>query len=54
MEGLNADFIMNAEDLFDESDLFEDNEDKDAIRAAYEKIFKTKTGKHICSTMFGI
>lgn len=29
MEGLNADFIMNAEDLFDESGLFEDNEDKE-------------------------
>lgn len=29
MEGLNADFIMNAEDLFDGSDLFEDNEDKE-------------------------
>jgi hypothetical protein len=29
MEGLNADFIMNAEDLFDESKLFEDNEDKE-------------------------
>lgn len=29
MEGLNADFIMNAEDLFEESGLFEDNEDKE-------------------------
>ena len=29
MEGLNADFIMNAEDLFDGSGLFEDNEDKE-------------------------
>jgi hypothetical protein len=42
---LEADFLVN---------LFEDNEDKDVIRAAYEKIFKTKTGKHICRTMFGI
>lgn len=29
MEGLNADFIMNAEDLFDENSLFENNEDKE-------------------------
>lgn len=29
MEGLNADFIMNAEDLFDENRLFENNEDKE-------------------------
>ena len=42
---LEADFLVN---------LFEDNEDEDAIKAAYEKIFKTETGKHICRTMFGI
>ena len=42
---LEADFLVN---------LFEDNEDKDAIRAAYDKIFRTETGKHICKTMFGI
>lgn len=29
MEGLNADFIMNAEDLFGEDSLFENNEDKE-------------------------
>lgn len=29
MEGLNADFIMNAEDLFGENGLFENNEDKE-------------------------
>lgn len=42
---LEADFLVN---------LFEDNEDKVAIQAAYDNIFKTETGKHICKTMFGL
>lgn len=42
---LEADFLVN---------LFEDNEDKDTITAAYNKIFKTETGKRICKTMFNI
>ncbi len=42
---LEADFLVN---------LYEDNEDKTAIKAAYDNIFKTETGKHICKTMFGI
>ena len=42
---LEADFIVN---------LYEDDEDKVAIKAAYDKIFRTKTGKQICRTMFGI
>lgn len=42
---LEADFIVN---------LYEDDEDKVAIKAAYDKIFRTETGKQICRTMFGI
>jgi len=42
---LEADFLVN---------LFENGDDRETIEAAYKKIFKTETGKHICRTMFGI
>ena len=42
---LEADFLVN---------LFENGDDRETIEAAYKKIFKTETGKHICKTMFGI
>lgn len=42
---LEADFLVN---------LYENSVQKDGITAAYEKIFKTDTGKKICATMFDI
>ena len=42
---VEADFLVN---------LFEDGESEDAIKSAYEKIFKTKSGKQLCRDMFGI
>lgn len=40
---LEADFLVN---------LYEDALDAHAITSAYEKIFKTTTGKELCKTMF--
>ncbi|MDO5399224.1 MAG: HD domain-containing protein [bacterium] len=40
---LEADFLVN---------LYEENPGHDAIRYAYENIFKTNTGKMICREMF--
>ncbi len=42
---LEADFLVN---------LYEDTLDAHAITSAYQKIFKTDTGKEICKTMFNI
>ncbi|WP_455715081.1 HD domain-containing protein [Anaerosporobacter sp.] len=42
---IEADFLVN---------LYEDSLDKQAIKAAYQKIFKTSTGKELCKTMFAI
>jgi len=42
---LEADFLVN---------LFEDGCDQEAVRHAYDTIFRTETGKRICRTMFGI
>lgn len=42
---VESDFLVN---------FYEDGLDKDAIRATYEKLFKTETGKMICREMFGL
>jgi hypothetical protein len=42
---VEADFLVN---------LYEDQSDQAAIEAAYKKIFRTESGKLICSTMFAI
>lgn len=42
---LEADFLVN---------LYEDEVSKDGVRSAYEKIFVTETGRHICRTMFDL
>ena len=42
---VEADFLVN---------LFEDDASKEAIKNAYEKIFKTEAGKNICKEMFGL
>jgi len=42
---VEADFIVN---------LYEDSSSKDAIFAAKKKYFRTKTGKNLIETMFGV
>jgi HD superfamily phosphodiesterase len=42
---VEADFLVN---------LYEDNCSSDAVKAAYENIFKTESGKTICRQMFSI
>lgn len=42
---IEADFLVN---------LYEDSESDSAVRAAYERIFKTESGKRLCREMFGI
>lgn len=42
---VEADFLVN---------LYEDAVSLDAVRKAYEKIFRTESGKKICRNMFGI
>jgi len=41
---LEADFLVN---------LFEEGSDRDTIRTAYDRIFRTETGKKLCKVMFG-
>lgn len=42
---VEADFLVN---------MYEDNLSKESIKSVYTKIFKTKTGKKICSEMYQI
>lgn len=42
---VEADFLVN---------LFEGHSDEAAIRAAYQRIFRTESGKALCRTMFGL
>lgn len=42
---VEADFLVN---------LYEDQSPEKAVRQAYERIFKTESGKKICQEMFGI
>ncbi len=42
---VEADFLVN---------LYEDGVSQDAVRTAYERIFKTTAGKKICNEMFGL
>lgn len=42
---LEADFLVN---------LYEDGVNPEAVRKAYDTIFRTKTGKEICRVMFGL
>lgn len=42
---VEADFLVN---------LYEDAVSLDAVRKAYEKIFRTESGKKICRNMFGL
>lgn len=40
---VEADFLVN---------MYEDNVSKDAVKNAYNKIFRTKTGRYLCETLF--
>ena len=42
---VEADFLVN---------LYEDDAGKDAIKSAYDRVFRTDTGKELCRTMFAI
>lgn len=42
---IEADFLVN---------LYEDGASAEAVRAAYDRIFRTETGRRICRTMFGL
>ncbi len=42
---IEADFIVN---------LYEDSASPDAVRAAYDSVFATKTGKKLCREVFGL
>lgn len=42
---IEADFLVN---------LYEDQVSADAIRHAYEKIFRTETGRTLCRATFGL
>ena len=50
IDGLDYQILVEADFLVN---LHEGNQDDDAKRAAYEKIFKTTTGKQLFSAMFG-
>ncbi len=42
---VEADFLVN---------LYEDGVSKDAVKNAYDKIFRTETGRRMCSLMFSV
>ncbi|MFQ9933729.1 MAG: HD domain-containing protein [Lachnospiraceae bacterium] len=42
---IEADFLVN---------LYEDKAGSEAVKTAYDKIFKTGAGRNICKTMFGL
>lgn len=42
---VEADFLVN---------FYEDSVSKDAVKNAYDKIFRTETGRRVCSLMFSV
>ena len=42
---VEADFLVN---------LYEDSVSKDTVKNAYDKIFRTETGRRVCSLMFSV
>ena len=42
---VEADFLVN---------LYEDGESEKTVRAAYDRIFRTESGRALCRTMFGL
>ena len=51
IEGLDYQILVEADFLVN---LFEGNTDTAHIRATYDNIFRTETGKKICREMFGL
>lgn len=50
IDGLDYQILVESDFLVN---LYEDSLDDAAIRAAYKNIFRTKSGKQICQSMFG-
>ena len=50
IDGLDYQILVEADFLVN---LYEDSSPDQAVQNAYDKIFKTKTGKMLCRTMFG-
>ena len=51
IDGLDYQILVEADFLVN---LYEDHCSEQAIFSAYSKIFRTKTGKQLCSTMFDV
>ena len=51
IEGMDYQILVEADFLVN---LYEDQESESTVRSVYHKIFKTKTGRQICATMFGL
>lgn len=51
MDGLDYRMLVEADFLVN---LHEDHESEKAVRAALERIFRTKSGRSLCRAMFGI
>lgn len=51
IEGLDYQILVEADFLVN---LYEDNVPKPAVKSAYERIFKTISGRKFCREMFGI
>lgn len=51
MDGLDYRLLVEADFLVN---LYEDGESEKAVRAACERIFRTKSGTELCRTMFGL
>ena len=51
IEGMDHQILVEADFLVN---LFEGNKDRETIYSAYNKIFKTKSGKQLCKNMFAL
>lgn len=51
IEGLDYQILVEADFLVN---LYEDGVNQEAVKTAYERIFKTASGKDICNKMFGL
>ena len=51
IEGMDHQILVEADFLVN---LFEGNKDRETIYSAYNKIFKTKSGKLLCRNMFAL
>jgi hypothetical protein len=51
IDGLDYQILVEADFLVN---LHEDSVSKDAVKTAYDNIFKTQSGRKICREMFGV